>query len=74
MNAIFCVVALLLAGQIGTTDNRYSTPDGNPVLQATIIVKDEARIPAVEAGVLTQLAVREGDQVKKGEILSLIHI
>ena len=72
MNAIFCVVALLLAGQIGTTDNRYSTPDGNPVLQATIIVKDEARIPAVEAGVLTQLAVREGDQVKKGEIVARI--
>ena len=72
MKAITCLVSLLLIGQV-TAPSRYSTADGNPVLELAFIkVKDEARIPAVEPGMLIELNVREGSRVKKDDVLARI--
>ena len=73
MTTFTCFIALLLSGQVGVLPSRYSTKDGNPVLQpAYIRVKDEAKIPAVEQGVLTELLVREGSRVAKDEKVAQI--
>ncbi len=72
MKAITCVLVLIVAGQVTAPSNRYSTPDGNPVLDANILVKDEARIPAVEAGMLIEMNVREGSHMKKDQVLARI--
>ncbi len=72
MKAITCLFALILAGQVTTPADRYSTPDGNPVLDANILVKDEVRIPAVEAGMLIEMNVREGSHMKKDQVLARI--
>lgn len=72
MKTILCLGALLLSSQVTVPENRYVTPDGNPVLQATISVKDEARIPAVEPGMLIEMNVREGSHVKEGDVLARI--
>ncbi|MEM8946285.1 MAG: HlyD family efflux transporter periplasmic adaptor subunit [Planctomycetota bacterium] len=72
MKVITCLIALLVAGQAAAQTDRYTTPDGNPVLQATIFVKDEARIPAVEPGMLIEMNVREGSSVKEGDVLARI--
>lgn len=72
MNSIACFVALFLASQVAAPAEQYSTTDGNPVLDANILVKDEANIPAVEAGMLIEMGVREGTLVKKDEILARI--
>lgn len=72
MKTLTCLIALIFAGQVGDTDSRYATPDGNPVVRATILVKDEARIPAVEPGMLIEMNVREGTHVMKGDVLARI--
>lgn len=73
MSAITYFVAFVLLGQVGTSAPNYATADGNPVLEpAYVKVQDEARIPATEAGMLIELGVREGDRVKKDEVLARI--
>ena len=73
MTTITCFIALLLSGQVSDVPGRYATKDGNPLLEpAYIRVKDEAKIPAVEQGVLTDLLVREGMRVKKDEQVAQI--
>ncbi len=73
MAAIPYIVALLFFSQVADTANRYTTADGNPVVPLAIIrVQDEAKIPAMEAGVLTQFSMRKGARVKKGDVLAVI--
>ncbi len=73
MTAIPYFIALILFSQVAESASRYTTADGNPVIQpARIFVRDEAEIPAMEAGVLTQFSVREGARVKKDEVLAVI--
>ena len=73
MNAIACLLAALLLGQVSASSGSATSAGSNLVLdKATIVVRDEAKIPAMEAGVLTKLSVREGDRVKADEDLALI--
>ena len=73
MSTITCIVAALLVAQVNAPLKRYSTENGNPVLEiAYIRVKDEAKISAVELGTLTELMVREGSRVKKDDKLAQI--
>ncbi|NOZ39313.1 MAG: HlyD family efflux transporter periplasmic adaptor subunit [Planctomycetes bacterium] len=73
MTVIPYFIALMLFGQVADSANRYATADGNPVIQpARIYVRDEAKIPAMEAGVLTEFSAHEGARVKKGEVLAVI--
>lgn len=73
MATLHCLAFLLLAGQLAAQPSRHTTPDGNPVIElAEVKIRDEARIPAPEAGVLTTLTVREGDQVDQDELLATI--
>ncbi len=73
MTAMIYFALLLLFGPVAESTNRSATADGNPVVQPAIVrVQDEAKIPAMEAGVLTQFSVREGARVKKDEVLAVI--
>ena len=75
MSAMSLLAVFLLCGQVNApASSRYSTvdADGNPVISGIIRVQDEAEIPAMEAGVLTKLYVREGARVKKGDDLAQI--
>jgi len=46
---------------------------GDPVLERCLVsLVEEAKVPAREPGVLIQLAVREGDVVKKGAVIAKI--
>ena len=66
-----CFVVLLLMSPIFVTSSAMAA--GDPVMEkATVKVKDEAKIPAMEAGVLTKLNVREGARVKKNEVIAVI--
>jgi macrolide-specific efflux system membrane fusion protein len=48
-------------------------PTGQPVLtECRVALIEEAQVPGREAGVLTEMNVREGQQVKTGELLAQI--
>lgn len=48
-----------------------ANPNGEPVLDRCLVsLADEARVPAQEAGVLVELAVREGDKVTAGQVIA----
>lgn len=66
--AVACVaVTAAAAGGIGRA------ADGEPVLERCLVsLMEEAKVPAREAGVLDQLAVREGDVVKRGDVIAKI--
>lgn len=50
-----------------------ANPNGEPVLERCLVsLADEAKVPAQEAGVLVELAVREGDKVTKGQVIARI--
>ena len=50
-----------------------ANPNGEPVLERCLVsLADEAKVPAQEAGVLVELPVREGDKVKKGQVIARI--
>ena len=73
MRANLCFVALLLMGQFAGFTSPTATAAEDPVMEkATVKVKDEAKIPAMEAGVLTKLNVREGARVKKDDVIAVI--
>jgi len=73
MTALPYLMTFLFFGQVAVPANRYATADGNPVVQpATVRVQDEANIPAMEAGVLTQFSMHEGAHVTQGEILAIV--
>jgi multidrug resistance efflux pump len=50
-----------------------SAQPGNPVIPAaTVKVADQIKLPAKEPGVLVQLSVKEGTQVKAGQVIGKI--
>lgn len=66
-------VALALIASFGQT--RAGEPAGAmPVQLESVVLRliEEAEVPAQEAGVITELAVRDGQRVKKGELLAQI--
>src|SRR5215210_3659648 len=55
----------------GNAQQQVSQPT-NPVIQGTVRVADQIKLPAKEPGVLVQLAVKEGTQVKMGQVIAKI--
>jgi len=49
-----------------------ATQPGNPVIYGVVRVADQIKLPAKEPGVLVQLAVKEGTQVKAGQVIGKI--
>src|SRR6476620_7479901 len=45
---------------------------GNPTIRGVVRVADQIKLTAKEAGVLVQLAVKEGTQVKAGQVIGKI--
>ncbi len=49
-----------------------AAPGGNPVIHGVVRVADQIKLPAKEPGVLVQLSVKEGTQVKAGQVIGKI--
>jgi multidrug efflux pump subunit AcrA (membrane-fusion protein) len=49
-----------------------ASPPGNPTIKGVVRVADQIKLPAKEPGVLVQLAVKEGTQVKAGQVIGKI--
>jgi macrolide-specific efflux system membrane fusion protein len=75
MQRTYRVAALALFCATSLVPIRASQPSVNQVLEVESVVLrllEEAEVPAQEAGVVTDVAVREGQRVKKGELLAQI--
>jgi len=67
------LTAIGLAGAVCPTARAEEPSGGDPVLERCLVsLVEEAKVPAREPGVLIQLAVREGDVVKKGAVIAKI--
>jgi macrolide-specific efflux system membrane fusion protein len=66
-----CPLWLLLAALASQT---YGNNPNTPVAVESVVLRllEEAEVPAQEAGLLTEVVVREGQRVKKGERLAQI--
>lgn len=73
MNRLLFTFALL-GGALGTllANGQSPAPTSNPVVVGLVKVADEIKLPAKEPGVLVQLAVREGNQVRAGQVIGKI--
>ncbi len=67
--ALVCSTADALALPALAAHERPATIDVEPVVLRLL---SEAEVPAQEQGVITKLAVREGDRVKQGQLLAQI--
>ncbi len=73
------LVAVVFAFLMGATATENLAADAAPAAAASIEVEsvvlrllEEAEVPAQESGVVTSVAVREGQRVKQGELLTQI--
>ena len=67
-----CSAALLLASGVNSPLVHASAPTPLEVESVVLRLLEEAEVPAQEAGVVTKVAVREGQRVKEGELLAQI--
>ena len=66
LGAMFCVL-------LPNTSSLVAETPREPVLTRCLVsVVEEARIPAREAGVLLELSVKEGDEVRRGGAIARI--
>jgi macrolide-specific efflux system membrane fusion protein len=69
-------VAALIAAVVFALPAAYSSDDSavQPLAVDSVVLRllEEAEVPAQEAGVITAVAVREGQRVKQGELLAQI--
>jgi multidrug efflux pump subunit AcrA (membrane-fusion protein) len=73
MNKSLPLAIALVALLVGTSHAQQPTsPPGNPVIKGVVRVADQIKLPAKEPGVLVQLAVKEGTQVKAGQVIGRI--
>jgi macrolide-specific efflux system membrane fusion protein len=72
--AAICAATIAPAANGETaTDRSGSSPAGGiPVQSVVLRLLEEAEVPAQEGGVVTGVAVRDGQRVKKGELLAQI--
>jgi multidrug efflux pump subunit AcrA (membrane-fusion protein) len=68
---LYAMAVLIGLAQIGDAD-RYSTQTPDPEIRALIMVADDVKLPAKEAGVLVHLAVDEGATVRSGQAIGQI--
>jgi RND family efflux transporter MFP subunit len=68
---LMAALALLLAA---STSLASANEPVAPLVVESVVLRlfEEAEVPAQEAGVLTEMVVREGQRVKKGEVLAQI--
>ena len=66
MKHLIGLVVLLAMSNDGISSD---AAESIPVQSALVRVLDEAEVPARDAGVLAELSVRAGDQVKSGQII-----
>lgn len=65
--------ATVAASQAATTPSGATSVEVEPVLEGCLVsLIDEVKVPTREAGVIVRLAVRQGDVVKKGDILATV--
>jgi multidrug resistance efflux pump len=63
---------LVLVAALGTTVASAAATD--PLMYDCLVqYEDQIKVPAPEAGVLVQMAVKEGSQVRQGEVLAKIY-
>src|SRR3954464_616720 len=65
-------VALVPLFVLSVLAEQPATQPGNPVIHGVVRVADQIKLPAKEPGVLVQLAVKEGTQVKAGQVIGKI--
>ncbi len=65
------LILVILLSSVAQAQQPASQP-GNPVIKGFVRVADQIKLPAKEAGVLVQLTVKEGTQVKAGQIIGRI--
>jgi multidrug efflux pump subunit AcrA (membrane-fusion protein) len=65
------VALIILLTHVGHAQQSATQP-GNPVIRGVVRVADQIKLPAKEPGVLVQLTVKEGTQVKAGQIIGKI--
>lgn len=71
--AVAVVVALAILPAVAAQQRPPAGPAGDAVLTKCLVsLLTEAKVPAREPGVLVELRVREGDAVKKGEVIARI--
>jgi macrolide-specific efflux system membrane fusion protein len=71
MRRSVCVLVVAAGGWLKSA--MVLAAGAEPVLERCLVsLMDEAKVPAREAGVLLELAVREGDTVTKGEVIAKI--
>jgi macrolide-specific efflux system membrane fusion protein len=69
---IITAVVAITATPARAAEDRSSTSNGLDVESVVLRLLEEAEVPAQEAGVVTEVAVREGQRVKQGERLAQI--
>jgi len=69
----FLAAAALIVslGEVSRAEQASAQP-ANPVVKGLVKVADQIKLPAKEPGVLVQLAVKEGGQVKAGQVIGKI--
>ena len=73
--ASFAILSLAAIGQAATNDTGVprAANRGTALSGCLVSLIEEAEVPAQEAGVLYELAVREGSQVTKGQVLGRVN-
>jgi multidrug efflux pump subunit AcrA (membrane-fusion protein) len=67
------IVVAVLAGAAMRSGQAQPAAQAEPVLANCLVsLVEEAKVPAREAGVLLELAIREGDGVRAGEVIARI--
>jgi multidrug efflux pump subunit AcrA (membrane-fusion protein) len=72
MTAILIVFAILLQVSEPTDADRYAGQAGDPVVKGLVKVMERKELAAKEPGVLVQLVVKEGTQVRAGQQIGRI--
>ena len=65
-------VALIVLFVQSSYAQQPAAQPANPVIKGVVRVADQIKLPAKEPGVLVQLAVKEGSQVKAGQVIGKI--
>lgn len=68
---LFALAAIVVLTDLGRAQQPASQPT-DPVIQGLFRVADQIKLPAKEPGVLVQLAVKEGSQVRRGQVIGKI--
>jgi multidrug efflux pump subunit AcrA (membrane-fusion protein) len=73
MTKSFLVAAFLFVGQAHVARAQQSSAQpADPIVKGVVRVADQIKLPAKEPGVLLQLGVKEGTQVRAGQVIGKI--